>query len=392
MFKSISSLYSRSTVILISAALLVSISLLGCAASAPGTDGDKITSESALQLPSSPGDLGLDQLASMHYREGRYAESVACYEQWLKAKPDDASAWYNYACTLTLLGRHELAVKALAAAAEAGFSNIRHAERDSDLVVLHELPGYSETLETIRANNEQNLLDPEVVHYLRQERLGRYALHLPDSVSADAKLPVILYLHGRTRTLNTAAFFAEAMTEYGIAVIIPEAPYALDGDRGGFEYWPVDPSAASEIEGVSAAVLASSLTAEAYPHVLNDAARRAPLDLDRVVAVGFSMGAAETYVALSKIPSSLAGAVVISGFMPRYLRGPEHFEASGESVLPVLLLHGEDDRPENAELGRSILTEAGCSAEVTLYPDTGHEITDEMLEDVVRWVTRLLNH
>lgn len=176
------------------------------------------------------------------------------------------------------------------------------------------------------------------------------------------------------------------MNSEGFAVILPEAPYAIDGYRGGFEYWPTGPGSTQKIDGEILQEHARFDVSTMYLDVLKDAAVYAPLDLDRVVVSGFSMGATTSYSVVQQAPEAVIGAAIFAGMIRPGMNDSSLFTAFKEKGGKILIMHGEEDRPAFAKRAEALVREAGVDVQFKLYPETGHTVTDAMIEDFVVWV------
>jgi tetratricopeptide (TPR) repeat protein len=81
--------------------------------------------------------LGLAQL-----RAGNYEASIESYQRAIETGLRPASGHYNIACALSLAGRHDAAIDALAQAYALGFADEHLLRQDSDLAPLHENPKF----------------------------------------------------------------------------------------------------------------------------------------------------------------------------------------------------------------------------------------------------------
>ena len=61
-----------------------------------------------------------------HYTAGRYAESLAAYLSSIEAGADNATIYYNAACSAALVGQADQAFDLLYGAADAGWHDVEH--------------------------------------------------------------------------------------------------------------------------------------------------------------------------------------------------------------------------------------------------------------------------
>ena len=117
------------------------------------------------------------------------------------------------------------------------------------------------------------------------------------------------------------------------------------------------------------------------------------IDPRRVYLMGFSQGAMMSLGLTLMRPAQVAGVVAMSGRLP----GREFQTTAGPDAplagLPVLVTHGLYDPVLPISNGRDIrdrLTEWGAALTYREYP-MGHEVSQESLRDVARWLTEQLS-
>jgi phospholipase/carboxylesterase len=110
----------------------------------------------------------------------------------------------------------------------------------------------------------------------------------------------------------------------------------------------------------------------------------------QAVLMGFSQGGAMTYRCGLARPETFAGLVALSASLsdPKELEGrlPQH------RSQPVFMAHGRSDPLvplETAWAIRQFLEQAGYRPEYREYA-MGHEIPQEVLDDLVPWMTKVL--
>ena len=90
-------------------------------------------------------------------------------------------------------------------------------------------------------------------------------------------------------------------------------------------------------------------------------------------------------------PGTLAGILVMSGYLPK----EDTFEVESEARLtPVAHFHGTDDPTVKIEWARkSVMRVRECGVEsydLTEYPNLGHSASQEEIDDVQVWLSRVL--
>lgn len=84
----------------------------------------------------------LRELASELTAAGRLCEGLTIDRKLARLLPDEPEVHYNLACSLALLGDADDAFRALLRAAELGYDDLAHLERDRDLEVLRDDPRF----------------------------------------------------------------------------------------------------------------------------------------------------------------------------------------------------------------------------------------------------------
>lgn len=148
-------------------------------------------------------------------------------------------------------------------------------------------------------------------------RLG-YLLYLPKKTySAHKKWPLILYLHGKSLRGEDLSRVAS----YGL-------PKRLLKDKG-FPFIVACPQLPGDKRWTDTRSLAA---------VVNEVARKYPVDRNRVYAMGFSMGASGVWRVANDYPHMFAALVSVGGMYETPL------VASGKmKALPAWVIHGTED-------------------------------------------------
>ncbi len=78
----------------------------------------------------------LEALGHLYTRVGKYEEGLGVDLDITQLKPDEPEAWYNLACSLSMVGRKDDAFVALEKAIDLGYSDFEWMARDPDLKPL----------------------------------------------------------------------------------------------------------------------------------------------------------------------------------------------------------------------------------------------------------------
>lgn len=116
-----------------------------------------------------------------------------------------------------------------------------------------------------------------------------------------------------------------------------------------------------------------------------------PIQSERLYVAGFSMGSAMSATLALLFPDRIAGAMVLSGYVPTEAGLPYRLEqAAGH---PFFEAHGTFDQVIPIEWGhrsREYLAGTGVDLTYREYP-IGHEISQRELQDVSAWLTGVLD-
>lgn len=165
----------------------------------------------------------------------------------------------------------------------------------------------------------------------------------------------------------------------GTAFVSPNAPDAIPGMSGAFQWFPLstmDPSVVAKSARAAAPILNGFILDEMARHNVGP---------ERTVLVGFSQGTMMALEVGLAWPCAFAGIVGFSGA----LVGSQ----SAVSKPPVLLVHGDqDDRvPHSASVGAvATLTAAGLEARLHTSPRLAHSIAMDGLQAAAGFLTSVL--
>lgn len=86
-------------------------------------------------------------LAEAYTRKGKHEDGLAIDQKLTQLRKTDPIAWYNLACSYSLLDRLEESFHSLKKAFDFGYRDWRHLRRDPDLKKLRNSGFYSELLQ-----------------------------------------------------------------------------------------------------------------------------------------------------------------------------------------------------------------------------------------------------
>ncbi len=99
---------------------------------------------------------GYAGLAHAYSRLKEHQKAVDCYKKVLELEDEDkGGAYYNLACSLVKLGKHDEAIEALRKCAEEGYDDWKWMLMDGDLAPLRELPEFKKVIEEIKKKQKK---------------------------------------------------------------------------------------------------------------------------------------------------------------------------------------------------------------------------------------------
>lgn len=196
--------------------------------------------------------------------------------------------------------------------------------------------------------------------------------------------PGLLLLHGRGADENDLLSLAEGL-DPRLFTISLRAPIRLSW--GGYMWYQLDQ------RGVGFPDLASlQPTLDLLRHFLAEVLPAYPVDPARLYAGGFSMGAVMSGTLALLYPEAIAGAIMLSGYLP--LHSGLSFRPEEATGHPFFEAHGTMDRVIPISFGREAMRYLeGTAVDLTYreYP-IAHAIGPREIEDLGTWITDVLDH
>jgi len=90
------------------------------------------------------------QLGFLYTYVGRYRDGLAVDRRWVALRPRDPVAYYNLACSHSLLKQATRAFSALKRAIELGYRDIDHMLADADLENLRQDPRWEDLISVMK--------------------------------------------------------------------------------------------------------------------------------------------------------------------------------------------------------------------------------------------------
>ncbi len=189
--------------------------------------------------------------------------------------------------------------------------------------------------------------------------------------NTQARLPVVVLLHGWTGDETAMRIFQAAVPPGAIAVS-PRGPVAA-----GEGYGWVDRQVSDFSHGGGVAALREFV--HGLPEVY-------PVDPARVVLVGFSQGGATGLSLAITDPERVAAVAVLAGYLPDWAR--MQITPASLAGRPIFIGHGTQDTTvplAKATVMREALEAAGADVTYHEYP-TGHKVNRQGMKDLKQWL------
>jgi len=194
---------------------------------------------------------------------------------------------------------------------------------------------------------------------------------------------LLILLHGWTGDENSMWVFARSFPEW-VAVLAPRAPYPAP--EGGYTWRAITP-------GTWGLPMVDDLrpSAEALLGFVEAWSGSIGLDAHQFDLIGFSQGAALSYMITFLHPTRIRVLAALSGFLPRgteVLLTPHHLTGK-----PVFVAHGRQDDMVSVELARQAVSRLEESGALVRYceSDGGHKVSKECLGGMKKFFTSQYN-
>jgi phospholipase/carboxylesterase len=200
--------------------------------------------------------------------------------------------------------------------------------------------------------------------------------------NGDGPFPTILTLHGRGANAFDLLGLAPHICGGKFLLICPQGPLEtpIAPDTMGYSWYPMSLGGPPDVT----AILASR---QKLANFLDECLRRYPIDVKKLVVLGFSQGGVMAYSLALPNPKRFAALVALSTWLPEELAAQLSITEAVKS-LPTLVQHGTQD--PMIEIARA--REAGEKLRRLRLPltyreyDMGHEIRPRGLLDLSAWL------
>ena len=101
-------------------------------------------------------DRVLRPLGDLYTAAGRFKDGLLVDQQLVALCPQEPEVWYNFSCSLALVGDIEAAIEALNAAVDRGYRDGEWMVNDEDLTSLHGDPRFKAIVERLTPTTPSN--------------------------------------------------------------------------------------------------------------------------------------------------------------------------------------------------------------------------------------------
>ena len=206
----------------------------------------------------------------------------------------------------------------------------------------------------------------------------------PDEYDPDKEYPVIILMHGFGSNMADLANLTPAINRSDYLYVCPNAPTAIDLGTGQPGYaWANLYGNSYDQEALAAE--------DKFMSFLEEVGAAYRIRQDRCILGGFSQGGMMAYQMGLPRPDRFAGVFALSSMVksPDIIR-PRLLTRRDQ---PLFVAHGTADMIAPIQAGRGsrdLLRKWGFSPEYHEYEGMAHEIRQEVIDDFVGWLNRLM--
>ena len=192
--------------------------------------------------------------------------------------------------------------------------------------------------------------------------------------------PTVVALHGWGASAMDLLGLAPYLAEGQFLVLCPQGPVEVPlGPMVGYGWFPLTMGAPPDPAAFAAAV-------DAARRFVDGATRRYPVDMNKLVVLGFSQGGVIAYALALGEPQRFAGLVALSSWFPAPLA--QTLPPRDRAHLPTLVQHGTRDELIDIGSGReSVENLRRLHVPVAFREfEMGHEINADSLANLSDWL------
>ncbi len=190
--------------------------------------------------------------------------------------------------------------------------------------------------------------------------------------------PLLILLHGRGANEDDLLGLSEYLDER-LFIVTPRAPFPFQFG-GGYTWYDLE-----EVGKPEPAMFKTSY--DKVRQFVEDVGKGYPVDRSRIFLGGFSMGTIMSYAIALTDPASVHGVIANSGYVPE--ETDLRFAWDQIRGKPFFVTHGIYDPVIPVSFGRrakELLELANATLTYREY-DMGHQIGEETLNDMMKWIS-----
>lgn len=194
---------------------------------------------------------------------------------------------------------------------------------------------------------------------------------------SDKKLLILLHGYGANGMdlMPIGDYMKNAVTRFDLDYFAPDAFEVCDSNPNGFQWFQLSPdrnySYNNEVHNVSAKVMSDIVVPEA---------KKRQIKISDVILCGFSQGGMIALSTMLTTKDKPFATICLSGLLVNDIN------PKGQTQSNILIMHGEEDNvlPINFYYKtKQQLDDQGIKYQAKSYPNLGHSISQEELNDLV---------
>jgi predicted esterase len=329
-------------------------------------------------------DLGFyDQKAAVAFNQRRYLDAARFYLYILRHKYDDPITLYNLARCYALLEKPDMAARMLTRAAKAGYVNYLRYKKDGAFQKVRQKKSMKRAARELE--NRSEALGKTV--YIKASKLVKCRVKLPAKYKAGKSYPLLIGLHGNGGCADDFITLYQFFDNQDFIFAAPEGPYpkyprylGTSGEQFSWEILVPDEELWRRGDPLSVEYIQSVVEEITRLYSIND-----------VYLMGFSQGAAYSYITGIKHPDVFKGIICLSGRFPATEKSYSLIseeDIAESKILKVFMAHGTKD--SLADYKHTVQAKAKLESygyDVTYHQfDGGHTITPSVVNEIEHWM------
>jgi phospholipase/carboxylesterase len=189
--------------------------------------------------------------------------------------------------------------------------------------------------------------------------------------------PLLILIHGWKGNENVMWAFESALPLNAL-IVSPRAPFEVEAGSYGWFFKKDDGTYEAAATGI-----------EALHQFISELPALYPVDLNRIYLMGFSQGAALSFLYALAYPERVAGLVALAGFLPEGFAVPQNCLAG----KPLLMMNGTEDETvtiAQARVTHEALKISGAEIDYREY-EVGHKLNAQGMRELKQWLKAIMS-